>query len=165
MKLLKNPNLQKKNEDDAIALPEQVPTLTNQISETTTSSSDIKNSVLQNEPWPEHFDMTLSPFLPKEAVEQLKQLWLEGPEPPRISDNGWAGRTTKAQAEAEGIEDNVATQEQKTEQSSKSGKIGRGGRGQRGGRADGRKGRGGGRDDIRKVLTEVNFKFYYSSIG
>ena len=43
--------------------------------------------------------MTLSPFLPKEAVEKLKQLWLEGPEPPRISDNGWAGRTTKAQAE------------------------------------------------------------------
>jgi len=109
--------------------------------------------------------MTLSPFLPKEAVQQLKQLWLEGPEPPRISDNGWAGRTTNAQAEAERIEDKVATEERKTEQSSKSGKIGRGGRGQRGGRADGRKGRGGGREDHRKVLTEVNFKFYYSSIG
>ena len=68
--------------------------------------------------------MTLSPFLPKEAVQQLKQLWLEGPEPPRISDNGWAGRTTNAQAEAEGIEDKVATEERKTEQSSKSGKVG-----------------------------------------
>jgi len=109
--------------------------------------------------------MTLAPFLSKEAVEQLKQLWLEGPEPPRISDNGWAGRATKAQTEAEGIEDKVATEEQKTEKSSKSGKAGRGGRGQRGERADGRKGRGGGREDNRKVLTEVSFKFYYLSVG
>jgi len=106
--------------------------------------------------------MTLAPFLPEGAVEQLKQLWLQGPEPPRISDNGWVGRTTKVQAEADEIEDKVATEGQKTEQSWKSGKVGRGGRG---GRADGRKGRGGGREDNRKVLTEVNFTFYHLSIG
>ena len=109
--------------------------------------------------------MTLAPFLPNEAVEQLKQLWLEGPEPPRTSDSGWAGRTAKTQTEAEVTENSVTIEEQETEQSPKSGKGkgGRGGRGQRGGRVDGRKGRGASREDNRKVLTEVGFNLYYLS--
>ncbi|KXN86433.1 Multisubstrate pseudouridine synthase 7 [Leucoagaricus sp. SymC.cos] len=47
--------------------------------------------------WPEHLNATLAPFLTAETIGQLKQMWLEGPEPPRVSDNGWAGRAAKTQ--------------------------------------------------------------------
>ncbi|CAA7259859.1 unnamed protein product [Cyclocybe aegerita] len=42
------------------------------------------------DPWPEYFTSTLSSFLDEEAVVQLKKMYLEGPEPPRVSDSGWA---------------------------------------------------------------------------
>lgn len=105
-----------------------------------------------SEPWPEHFTTKLSPFLSEEAILQIKQMYLEGPEPPRVSDSGWGGRTNKS---SEGIE--VGNTEQASDAvmaSNRDGKNdkGRGGRGRRGGRAGGR---GGGREDHRKVLSEV----------
>ncbi|KAF9569303.1 pseudouridine synthase [Agrocybe pediades] len=51
-----------------------------------------KKAPTKEEPWPEHFNASLSAFLDEEKIEQLKSIYLEGPEPPRVSDNGWGGR-------------------------------------------------------------------------
>ncbi|KIJ99367.1 hypothetical protein K443DRAFT_133079 [Laccaria amethystina LaAM-08-1] len=48
-------------------------------------SETMENSI----PWPEHFTAELSPFLSEGAILQIKQMYLEGPEPPRVSDSGW----------------------------------------------------------------------------
>lgn len=120
--------------------------------------------VSEAEPWPGHFNTTLAPFLSESAIAQLKQMWLEGPEPPRVSDNGWAGRAAKTQTEGEASE-GAPAQGENQEESSKSSRVGRGGRGRRGGKADGRKGRGGGREDNRKVITEVGEEHFHFVLG
>lgn len=84
-------------------------------------------------------------------------MWLEGPEPPRVSDNGWVGRRVKNPAEAEGV-GSVTPAPEEEQENSKSSRGGRDGRGRRVGRGDGRKGRSAGREDNRKVLTEVIYK-------
>ncbi|RXW24609.1 hypothetical protein EST38_g1263 [Candolleomyces aberdarensis] len=111
-----------------------------------------------SEPWPENFNTTLAPFLSPSTIEDLKKMLLEGPEPPLVSDSGWAGRAAKA---AEGSEENTtapAAEEPPSNNDSRS-RGGRGGRGRgrdnRGGRGGGRGGRGGpSREDPRKVISE-----------
>ncbi|KAJ7638956.1 pseudouridine synthase [Roridomyces roridus] len=97
-----------------------------------------------DEPWPEHFNTRLTEFLSEDAILKLKEMYLEGPEPPRVSDSGWASRpaagSTPSEAPAE-------------PEPAKRGRD-RGGRGGRGGRGrGGRGGRAGGREDHRKVLS------------
>ncbi|EKM80137.1 hypothetical protein AGABI1DRAFT_120164 [Agaricus bisporus var. burnettii JB137-S8] len=101
------------------------------------------------DPWPAHFNTSLTPFLSEDAINQLKQMWLEGPEPPRLSDSGWAGRKAKAATEGDANGDVDITLE-KEQEDSRDSRGSRGGRGRRGGRSSGRKGR----EDTRKVLTE-----------
>jgi len=57
-------------------------------------SSGVSSQKLDSpgEPWPEHFNTTLAPFLDEGRVAQLKKMYLEGRDPPRMSDSGWAGR-------------------------------------------------------------------------
>lgn len=105
------------------------------------------------DPWPEHFNTALAPFFSEDALAALKQMWLEGAEPPRISDNGWGERTSKPQVEGDVHENSSPAQHEKREESSKNPRGGRGGRGNRGGRAGGKRGRA---EDNRKVLSEVN---------
>lgn len=101
------------------------------------------------EPWPELFNTTLTAFLSDDAVSQVKQMYLEGPEPPRVSDGGWGSRPSRPEGAAEEMSEPV----QKEPESSETGK--RGGRGGRGGRGRGRGRGGGGREDRRKVLSNV----------
>ena len=110
------------------------------------------------EPWPDSFDTSLAPFLSESLIAQLKQMYLEGPEPPFVSDSGWAGRKTKI---SEGDEAGPSNEkvEEGTEVENTS--VAKGNRGKRG-RGRGRRGRGGegGRggpkvEDTRKVVSEV----------
>lgn len=131
---------------------------------------EIKVPETQNEvgPWPERFTATLAPFLSEETIGRLKDLFLEGPEPPFVSDSGWGGRQAKV-GESEEAESSSAVAEMPQEEPSKreKGKRGRdrgsrGGRGGRGGRVA-RGGRPGGREDHRKVLTDVCFAVFTTS--
>jgi tRNA pseudouridine13 synthase len=108
----------------------------------------------KEEPWPEAFTATLSPFFSEDGLAQLKQMFLEGPEPPRVSDNGWAGRPTKPAESADAAEEVPSAPPE--EASSSRGKRGRD-RGRRGGRGHGRGGgRGGsGREDTRRAISNV----------
>ncbi|KAJ6628742.1 pseudouridine synthase [Mycena sp. CBHHK59/15] len=106
------------------------------------STTDKGKSKASAEPWPEHFNTRFSEYLSEDAILKLKEMFLEGPEPPRVADSGWGSRpalgsTPSAPPEPE---------------ADKRGKD-RGGRGGRGGRS-GRGGRAGGREDHRKVLSE-----------
>ena len=98
--------------------------------------------------WHEHFNFALSPFLSEEAILQVKNMYLEGREPPRVSDAGWAGRSAPSAGDRDEV---VAVLDEKEE----NGRAG--GRGKRGGRGrGGRGGRGGSsRVDHRKVLSNV----------
>ena len=110
------------------------------------------------EPWPEVFNTKLSPFLTPQGIEELKKLYLEGPEPPLISDGGWAGRAAKKSSEGASEEPVAAPVPEPPveEPNGRGGHRGRGGRGR-----DKRGGRGGGRggfslrEDTRKVVSEV----------
>ncbi|PPQ77416.1 hypothetical protein CVT25_010998 [Psilocybe cyanescens] len=125
-------------------------------------SSNMNDTVLKastkEEPWPEHFNSSLSTFLNEESISQLKQIYLEGPELPRVSDGGWAGRvpssTSGEDAPPAELIPEVSTAEESGGRDNRRGRGGkRGGRsGDRGNRG-GRGGRGGGREDTRKVLS------------
>ncbi|KAI0036796.1 pseudouridine synthase [Vararia minispora EC-137] len=120
----------------------------------------LRNGVESNEPWPESFTARLSAFLPSERVAQLKQMYLEGPEPPFISDSGWGERTPRTSKDAEmPIGDCEEGQDIETvEPEADNRGRGKRGRGGRGGRGRGRGGRGGrrpdGREDSRKVISD-----------
>ncbi|KAF4620035.1 hypothetical protein D9613_005316 [Agrocybe pediades] len=109
-----------------------------------------KKAPTKEEPWPEHFNASLSAFLDEEKIKQLKSIYLEGPEPPRVSDNGWGGRV----ASSTGVEP-AEPAENAPEPEEKGGRDNRRGRGgKRGGRGGGRGGRAGaGREDTRKVVS------------
>jgi tRNA pseudouridine13 synthase len=114
----------------------------------------------KEEPWPERFTSTLTEFLSEDAVIQLKNMFLEGPEPPLVSDKGWSGRLVKPAGDDE--VDANATPNPPDAAPDAPEKIGRGkrgrdrgGRGGRGGRGSGRGGRAGGREDNRKVSSDV----------
>lgn len=118
-------------------------------------------SKVQVDPWPESFTSSLSRFFSAESLEKLKEMYLQGSEPPFVSDSGWGQRQAKGPDEGEEAGEKVAGEQSLPEAfgSSSRGKRGRerGGRGGRGGR--GRDGRGGGRgptrDDHRKVESDV----------
>ncbi|KAH8118315.1 tRNA pseudouridine synthase D [Phellopilus nigrolimitatus] len=111
-----------------------------------------------SETWPERFDTALSQYLSEPRIAQLKQMYLEGPEPPFVSDSGWGSRQAKPEsAEAGPSQANVP--EEKIEAESLS-KNDRGKRGKRG-RDRGGRGRGGARRgdrnkpvDPRKVISD-----------
>ena len=106
----------------------------------------------RTEPWPEHFTTTLASFLSEEVIGQVKHMFLEGPEPPRVSDNGWGTRVAKPSAEDDIL---VPTLEEQDKTDIRKRGKDRGGRGSRGGRG-GKGGRGAGsREDHRKVLSDV----------
>ncbi|KAI0322480.1 pseudouridine synthase [Amylostereum chailletii] len=113
------------------------------------------------EPWPEAFTTRLSIYFSPEKVAQLKQMFLEGPEPPFVSDAGWGGRQTKAAGDAGETTEPKA--EEPTEITDNTGREekGRGKRGRDRGRGRGRGGRGGAtggrsgaREDHRRVLSD-----------
>lgn len=105
-------------------------------------------------PWPESFTTRLSPFLSTEKIEEIKKMFLEGPEPPFVSDTGWSGRQAAKANESGGsgsinVEENVETRKEDG---------GKRGSSKRGRDRGGRGGRGGGksvREDRRKVTSEV----------
>ncbi|THV08431.1 tRNA pseudouridine synthase D [Dendrothele bispora CBS 962.96] len=105
-----------------------------------------------NEPWPESFNSNLAPYLSTEAIAQLKEMYLQGPEPPRVSDSGWAGRVKPSSEDASATE--IAPQEPDVDRAPQERGRGRGGK-RGGGRGGGRGGRRGqDREDHRKVLSE-----------
>lgn len=107
-----------------------------------------------SDPWPDSFTTRLSPFLSTEKIEEVKKMFLEGPEPPFVSDTGWSGRQAAKTTEGGGsgsinVEENVETRKENG---------GRRGSSKRGRDRGGRGGRGGGRsvrEDRRKVTSEV----------
>ncbi|KIY49313.1 tRNA pseudouridine synthase D [Fistulina hepatica ATCC 64428] len=118
------------------------------------ASGETEATASSNEPWPEHFTTALAPYLSQEAIEKVKHMYLEGPEPPRVSDSGWAGRVPRTEGE-------MPSADVEKEPEPESGAYKRGndrGRGRGRGRSrGGRGGRGGaphGREDTRKVLSE-----------
>lgn len=122
------------------------------IPEATASAAPAVKVSTKEEPWPEHFDSTLLPFLDEVKVAQLKKIVLEGPEPPRVSDGGWASRVAPSTTGEEAVPVETETVEEKASASNTRGRGGkRGGRGGRGG------GRGGSRrEDTRKVVSTVS---------
>jgi tRNA pseudouridine13 synthase len=106
------------------------------------------------EPWPDSFTTRLSPFLSTEKIEEVKKMFLEGFEPPFVSDTGWSGRQAVKAKESGGsgsidVEENVETRKDNG---------GKRGSSRRGRDRGGRGGRGGGksvREDRRKVTSEV----------
>ena len=112
---------------------------------------DSSNQSSSTVPWPDIFSTRLAPFLSAEKIEEVKQMFLEGPEPPFVSDAGWSGRLAAKADENDGfgsidIEENVETRRDGKKGSNKSGRD-RGGRGGRGGKPV--------REDHRKVISEV----------
>jgi tRNA pseudouridine13 synthase len=107
--------------------------------------------------WDNTFESSLSPFLPESSLVDLKKMYIEGPEPPRVSDSGWVSRLHNKSEDVEISEQDALPHQDSGLQSSDS-KRGkhqntRGGRGRqrdRGGRSQGSE-----REDHRKVLSEV----------
>jgi tRNA pseudouridine13 synthase len=117
------------------------------------ASGESSKQVSSTKPWPDSFTTRLSPFLSTEKIEEVKKMFLEGPEPPFVSDTGWSGRQAAKATESGGsssikVEENVEMREENGGKrgSSKRGRD-RGGRGRGGGRSV--------REDRRKVTSEV----------
>lgn len=111
------------------------------------------NQTSSTVPWPDLFSTRLAPFLSAEKIEAVKQMFLEGFEPPFVSDAGWSGRLAAKTNENGGsgsmdVEENVEARsdDRGKKGSSKRGRD-RGGRGGRGGKPV--------REDHRKVISEV----------
>jgi tRNA pseudouridine13 synthase len=101
-------------------------------------------------PWPDSFSTRLNPFLSTEKIEEIKQMFLEGPEPPFVSDAGWSGRLApKANESGASSSMDIVETTGRGEGKKESNKRGRdrGGRGGRGGKPV--------REDHRKVISEV----------
>jgi len=110
-------------------------------------------------PWPDSFTSRLVPFLSLEKIEEVKVMFLEGPEPPFVSDTGWAGRQTAKVHESgnsspKDIEDSSETTKEVEGEKGRSkrgrDRGGRGGRGRRGGRGGKQV-----REDHRQVTSKV----------
>ncbi|CDO71290.1 hypothetical protein BN946_scf184908.g47 [Trametes cinnabarina] len=61
------------------------------------------------EPWPQRFTEALKPYLSEDVIARVKELYMEGPEPPFVSDSGWAGRQAKQIPGANQSETNTET--------------------------------------------------------
>jgi tRNA pseudouridine13 synthase len=103
------------------------------------------------EPWPGRFSVALAPFLSEDKITKVKTMLLEGPEPPRVSDSGWGGRTATPSETRSAIAPGPMQEE--SEQDKRRRKNDRGGRGARGGRDVGR------REDNRKVVSDVRISW------
>ncbi|EPQ59476.1 tRNA pseudouridine synthase D [Gloeophyllum trabeum ATCC 11539] len=51
--------------------------------------------------WPDSFTDRLQPYFAPDKLDALKKMYLEGPEPPFVSDSGWGGRKPKTDADGE----------------------------------------------------------------
>lgn len=127
-----------------------------------TEAKDKDDSTPADIPWNDQFTEKLAPYLKEASIGQLKTMFLEGREPPRVTDSGWGGRLTKTTEDGTEIPDEAKPSEDvdalNNDDTGKRGKNrnSRGDRGGRGGRGRGRGGRQGGeREDHRKVLSEV----------
>ncbi|KAL5527594.1 hypothetical protein ACEPAG_6395 [Sanghuangporus baumii] len=113
---------------------------------------------VKSEPWPESYNSSLSPYLSESLISQLKQMYLEGPEPPLVSDCGWAGRQQKSlESGNDGASNDKEGNEETVEEVKASSRNQRGKRGRdRGGRGRGGGGRKGDRTvaDPRKVISD-----------
>ena len=141
--------------------PKESVTATDVAIDTSTGKSEVVMDAApsEEEPWPEHFNASLMLYLSKEQVEELKKIFLEGPEPPFVSDSGWSGRQAKT---TQSTEDNLSEAPASVEppptdrERGTKGKRGR----DRGGRRGGRGGWGGTtREDHRRVISNVNLHF------
>ncbi|KZT20419.1 pseudouridine synthase, partial [Neolentinus lepideus HHB14362 ss-1] len=117
-----------------------------------TASEDSASK--DSEPWPDSFTARLQPYFSPSKLDDLKKMYLEGPEPPFVSDSGWAGRQPKADGEtAEGVgekeEQKDAVEEREPGRGRRGRGRGRGGRGRGGGRP-----RPGERPDNRRVISD-----------
>jgi len=121
-------------------------------------AEEHENKVADDEViWNDTFESLLSPFLSEALIVELKKMFLEGPEPPRVSDNGWVSRVHKKSEDVEISEQDALPHQDIAPKSSdtKRGKHqnARGGRGRQRGR--GGHSQGTERDDHRRVLSEV----------
>ncbi|KAI9466883.1 tRNA pseudouridine synthase D [Lactarius psammicola] len=107
--------------------------------------------------WPDLFTTRLATFLSAAQIEDVKKMFLEGSNPPFVSDAGWTGRlasktndssTSNSRAVVEGADTNTRKQD---ETMKGGGRRDRGGRGGRGGRRGGRPVV----EDHRKVISDV----------
>ncbi|KAG2367275.1 tRNA pseudouridine synthase D [Suillus spraguei] len=126
-----------------------------------TEAKGKDDSTPADTPWNDQFAEKLAPYLTEASIDQLKTMFLEGREPPRMTDSGWGGRITKTTEDGIETPDTVKPSEEvdtsQNDDTVKRGKNrgGRGDRGGRGGRGRGRGGRqGGDREDHRKVLSK-----------
>jgi tRNA pseudouridine13 synthase len=53
--------------------------------------------------WQDQFATALAPFMDEERIQQVKDMYLQGRNPPRISDAGWAGRKARSLDEVMGL--------------------------------------------------------------
>jgi tRNA pseudouridine13 synthase len=126
---------------------------------TQADSAEQSSSRVLGAPWPDAFTTSLAPFLSAAQIEDVKKMFLEGRNPPFVSDAGWSGRPA-SKANDSGISDaggvgeeanmNTRKQDQGTRGGGRRDRGGRGGRGGSGGR--------GGRpvvEDHRKVTSDV----------
>ncbi|KAF9476508.1 pseudouridine synthase [Pholiota conissans] len=107
------------------------------------------NTSTKEEHWSEHFDATLAAFLDQDKVSELKKIFLEGPEPPRVSDAGWGTRVASTST----LEESIPLEDAKKSEDKGGRDNGRGRGGKRGGRGGRGGGRGGGREDTRNVIS------------
>jgi hypothetical protein len=59
--------------------------------------------------WQDHFTTVLAPFLDRERIQQIKDMYLQGCNPPRASDSGWAGRKPRPVIEENHVEEPITT--------------------------------------------------------
>ena len=113
-----------------------------EVSEDASAPAEVQEGYL----WSENFTAVLEKFLSPPVLDELKQIYEEGPEPPFVSDTGWGGRQAREE-ESKIVEDSPM-------ETAPKGSRGRG-QGGRGGRGKARGGRAGRREDNRRVVTEV----------
>ena len=129
--------------------------------------------------WPARFTETLAPLLSATALQQLREMFFQGPEPPFVSDSGWSGRPSQANMPEEVatvVSPAPWTREEESapletgslrgkKSKDKSGRgRGRGGRGSRGGRG-GRGGHTSDRKDSRRVISDVRIQLIRDSLS
>lgn len=98
--------------------------------------------------WSDALDAKLEPFLSSESIDQLKEMYLQGPDPPPSSTGGASGsQGDNSQADIS-LEKSVEDPHQGRGRGR--GRGGRGGRGSRGAR------RGGHVEDTRRVASKAS---------
>lgn len=117
-------------------------------------SEEHEGGVVDDEvTWDDTFESSLSPFLSESSIVQLKTMYLEGPEPPRVSDNGYASRVQKKSEDVDIPERHQDNELQSSDTRWGKDRNARGGRGRQRGR--GNRSQANEREDHRKVLSEV----------